>query len=63
MKLKTRVGIFFFSTWYQSLSAEGQFGTAKGKITVADFSLRKFQKADFFINSSYLYYSSAIFQF
>jgi len=34
------------------LIAEGQFGIAKGKITAADFSFRKFQQADFFINNS-----------
>jgi hypothetical protein len=43
------------------LSAEGQFGTAKGKITVADFSLRKFQQADFFINNSFIFTTAVLF--
>jgi len=43
------------------LSAEGQFETAKGKITAADFSLRKFQQADFFINSSFTFTTAVLF--
>ena len=49
MKLKTGVGKQEISTWYQSLSVEKvQFGTARRKLQPADFSLRKFQQADFF---------------
>ena len=38
----------------------GQLG---GKLQPADFSLRKFQQADFSQTTVLLYYSSAIFQF
>jgi len=41
-----------------------QFGTARRKLQPADFSLRKFQQADFSQTADfYLYYSSVIFQF